>query len=109
MYRPAPEDDDARPEKAYAGNDLSRNARWVDHNGALNENVAESVLTDQQDQGRRGPDDGLRAQPGALVLDFAFQADERGQPECDEQLDELTGALPGPPKNGGSAASQRSM
>jgi hypothetical protein len=41
-----------------------------------------------------GADDGLGADSGAFALEFAFQPDERGQPEGDEQLGDLPDALP---------------
>ena len=58
------------------------------------QNVAEPVLADEKYQRRRGADDGLGANAGALALQFALEADERRQAERDEQLDDLTGALP---------------
>lgn len=93
VHRTASGDNDARAQKAYAGNDLGRDAGRVQHDRAAREDVGEAVLTDRHDQRRRGPDDRLGAQSGALALDGAFQADERGQPERDEQLDEVPDTL----------------
>jgi hypothetical protein len=55
--------------------------------------VVEAVLAHQQDQGRRRTHGRLRAQTRTLALDFAFEADERGEPECDQQADDLPGSL----------------
>src|SRR5689334_12857416 len=96
MYRSAPENDDARPEKADAGNDLGRHTRGVDLDCARNEDIAESVLAHQQDERRGRADDGLRADAGRFALQFAFQPDEGGQAEGDEQLDDLPDPLSGP-------------
>lgn len=55
--------------------------------------VAEAVLADEQDQGNRGADDGLCAQSGTLAPSLALEPHLRGQPERDEQLDELARSL----------------
>jgi len=95
VHRPAPRDDDAGAEKPYARDDLGGNAGRVKDHAAGMQHVGESVLADQQDQRRRGADDGLRAQARALALDLALQPDQRGQAERHQQLDDLTGPLPG--------------
>ena len=93
VHRAAAEDDDARAEKADARDDLGRDARRVDDDEPVDEDVLEAVLADQQDQRRRRADDGLRAQACALALDLAFQADQCRQAERHEQFDDLPGAL----------------
>jgi hypothetical protein len=95
VHRAAAEDDDAGPEKSDARDDLGRDPRRVHFDGAGHDDIEEPVLAHQQDQRRSGPDDGLGAQPRALALDLAFNADERGQAERDEQFHDLPGALTG--------------
>ena len=77
VHRATSGDDDPRAQKPDARDDLGRDTRRVQHNRAAGQDVAEAVLTDQQDQCRRRADDGLRAQTRAFALDGAFQADER--------------------------------
>jgi hypothetical protein len=55
MYRTAAEYDDARAEKADAGNDLGRNPGWIDLYGACDEHVAEPVLAHQENGGAAVP------------------------------------------------------
>jgi hypothetical protein len=77
MHRATAEDDAARTENAYAGDDLGCDARRVQDDGPRRQDVAEPVLADQQDRRRRDADDRLRSQPGGLALYFAFEADQR--------------------------------
>jgi hypothetical protein len=60
---------------------------------AAGQDVAEAVLTDQQNQRRRRADDGLRAQTRAFALDGALQTDEGGQRERGEKLDQVSAVL----------------
>ena len=72
---------------------LSGDTRWVDDDESVLQDVSEAVLADKKDQRGRGADDRLRADACALALDLALEADQCGQPERDEQLDNLTDAL----------------
>lgn len=93
VHGAAPGDDQSRAQKADARDDLCRHPGWVHLDGARNQHVVKAVLADQQDQCRRGADDGLGTQSRALALDLAFQADQRGQSERHQQLDDLSAAL----------------
>jgi hypothetical protein len=82
---------------------LGGNPGRVQLNRLCGQNVAEPVFTDQHDQCRRGADNGLSPQSSDLALDGAFQADECGEPERGEKLDEVSAACAVPP-NSGSAS-----
>ena len=88
MIRPA-------PRKPMPGDDLGRDPGGVDLDRARAQHVEEAVLADDQDQGGCRADDRLGAQAGALAVDLAFQADQRGQAEGDQQFDDLPAALSG--------------
>src|SRR5271170_3526753 len=87
-------EDDAAPYEADAGDDLRRDARRIEDNPARIEDVGEAVFRYEHDQRRREPDKRIGAQAGALLTDFALQADRSGQYEGECKLGELEPALP---------------
>jgi hypothetical protein len=93
VHRAPPGDDDPGTQKAYARNDLGRDAGRVEFDRARLQDIAEAILTDQQDQRRRRADNGLGPQSRALALDGPFEADQRCQPERRQEFDDLSGAL----------------
>jgi hypothetical protein len=86
---------------------ICSDAGRVEFDRARLQDIAEAILTDQQDQRRRRADDGLGPQSRALALDCAFQADQRCQPERGQEFDDLPGALTRSPS--GESASQICM
>ena len=93
-------DDQARTQESDTGDDLGRHPRRVDLHGPGVEDVEEPVVADDEDQGGGRTDDRLGPQSGALAVDLAFQPDQRGQPEGDQQLDDLAAALSGSAEQG---------
>ena len=99
-------DDQARTQESDTGDDLGRHPRRVDLHGPGVEDVEEPVVADDEDQGGGRTDDRLGPQSGALAVDLAFQPDQpdqRGQPEGDQQLDDLAAALSGSAEQGRAA------
>jgi len=93
VHRVAADEDQPRPEEPAAGDDLGGHPGRVHDHLAGAQHVAEPVLADQHEQGGADPDQGVRAQPGALLPDLPLQPDDRGQQQAQAKLADLHRAL----------------
>ena len=60
---------------------------------AGDEDVGEAVLRDEQEEGGGDADERVSTQAGGLEADLALEADERGEAEGGEELEELAEAF----------------
>jgi hypothetical protein len=79
---------------------LRRDPRRVERH-VFAKHVEDPVLGHQHDQRGGEPDQGVRAQPGALLADLTLQPGRRRQHQRQAELRELVPALPGGVPNGG--------
>jgi hypothetical protein len=85
--------DEAAADEADPGHDLRRDTRRIEHHPARLEDVGEAVFGDQHHERGREADERVGAQAGALLANFALEADRGGQDERERKFSELERAL----------------
>jgi hypothetical protein len=88
-----PDEDDAATDKADTRDDLRGNARGVQDDPVVFEDVREAVLRYEHDEGGGEADERISPQTGALLSDLAFEADQRREDEGQAQFAQLQPSL----------------
>ena len=91
----APHEDDAAPDEADAGHNLRGDARRIEHNPAVLQDIHEPVFRDQHKQGRGDADEGVSSKTRALLANLPLQTHQSGQRESECQLRQLQPPLAG--------------
>ena len=89
------DEDQAGADEADAGDYLGGDAGGVEDDAVVDEDVVEAVLRDEQEESGCGAYDGIGAEAGALVADFALEADGGAEEKGQTEFEELGEALPG--------------
>jgi len=71
-----PDEDESGSDEADACDDLSGDTGGVEHNQAGSKAVREAILGDEQEEGRRGADDGVSAKSSAFAANFSLKPDQ---------------------------------
>ena len=81
------------PPEADPRDNLRRNTRGIEHDPAGLENIGEAVFGDQHYERRRKANQGIGAQTGALLTNFALKTNGSAKNERECELSELEPAL----------------
>jgi hypothetical protein len=87
------DEDETGADEADPGDDLCGDARRIEDNAVVCEDVGKAVLGDEQEERRSCADDGVSAESGAFVADFAFETDDCGKQKGNAKLKELAETL----------------
>ena len=82
-------EDDASAEKAGAGDNLRGNAGGIEHYFAVEQNVGEAILRNEQEKCGSETNESVRAEAGALLAKLALEADQRGEDEGTPEFQDL--------------------